>query len=38
MKFLRSFETSGTTRPKTQRHIPGDLNIKTSSAVPYSLQ
>jgi len=28
MKVIRSFETWGTTRPKTQRHIPEDLKIK----------
>ena len=27
MEALRSFETSGTTRPKPLRHIPEDLNI-----------
>ena len=28
MKALRSFETSGTTCPTTQRHIPQDLNLQ----------
>lgn len=45
MKVLWSFETSGTSRPKTQRHIPEDLNIRNKnillvsrSDLPYSLQ
>jgi hypothetical protein len=31
VKTLRCFETTGTTRPTTQRHIPEDLNLYLSA-------